>query len=112
MGVGCLLSPLVFSRLDVKSANVTFLTFHCIIMAGLGLVFLYPLLVFLQLPCLVLSALFFGLAIRPVPFVLMSSIFPLKMKSLGVATSKISRAVSLLVLMKVKSSTVGKKIFI
>ena len=103
MGVGCLFSPLVFSRLDVKWANMISLASHAILMTGLGLVFLYPALSAAQLPCLVLSALCFGFAIRPVPFVLMATIFPVKMKSLGVATSQISRAISLLVLMKVKT---------
>ena len=101
MGLGCLLSPLVFSYLDVKFINVIFLSIHCLSMVVFGLVFLYPLLSVLQLPCLVLSALSYGLGLRPVPFVLMSSIFPLRMKSLGVAASQSCRALSLLVLMKV-----------
>merc|ERR1711874_439223 len=67
----------------------------------MGLSFMFPSLTSLSIPCLVFSGLCYGLGVGPVSFVLMSSLYPQKMKSAGVAVSQTCRA--LIVLIQLKS---------
>ena len=72
-------------------------------MLGLGLSFLQPSLgSYLSLPCLLVAGASYGLGVGPASFILMSSIFTQKNKSLGVAMSQISRTTFVLAQMKVR----------
>ena len=70
-------------------------------MMAMGLSFMFPTLSILSIPCLVLSGLCYGLGVGPVSFVLMSSLYPQKMKSAGVAVSQTSKAIIVLLQLKV-----------
>ena len=76
-------------------------------MLGLGLSFLQPSLgPYLSLPCLLVAGASYGLGVGPASFILMSSIFTQKNKSLGVAMSQISRTTFVLAEMKVRVTVI------
>ena len=71
-------------------------------MLGLGLGFLYPSLgSYVSIPCLVVAGASYGLGVGPVANVLMSSLFPQKIKSLGLAVSNTVHALVIFSLLKV-----------
>ena len=72
-------------------------------MLGLGLSFLYPdtLGSYLSIPCLVVAGASYGMGVGPVANVLMSSLFPQKIKSLGLAISNALHALVFFTLLKV-----------
>ena len=92
--VGYLASTPLLSRLDCKYINIIFLTSMSVSMLGLGLSFLYPLHLgsYVAIPCVVVAGASYGLGVGPVPFILMSSLFTQRWKSLGVAFAQTSRA--------------------
>ena len=102
MTVGFMVSPLLQSRLDCKYINMIFLGSMSASMLGLGLSFLYPSLgSYLSIPCLVVAGASYGLGVGPVPYILMSSLFTQNNKSVGVAISQTSRALTAFTQIKV-----------
>ena len=70
-------------------------------MLGLGLGFLYPSLgSYVSIPCLVVAGASYGMGVGPVANVLMSALFPQKIKSLGLAISNTMHALVLFGLVK------------
>ena len=98
---GYLVSTVILSKLDCRIVNITFLVLNSLTMMMMGLSFMFPNLSILSIPCLVLSGLCYGLGVGPVSFVLMSSLYPQKMKSAGVAVSQTSKAIIVLLQLKV-----------
>ena len=94
MTLGFLVSPFLQSRLDCKYINIIFLASMSVSMLGLGLSLLYPshLGSYVSIPCVVVAGASYGLGVGPVPFILMSSLFTQRWKSLGVAFAQTSRA--------------------
>ena len=71
-------------------------------MLGLGFSFLYPaILAYLSIPCLVVAGASYGMGVGPVANVLMSALFPQKIKSLGLAISNAVHALVFFTLLKV-----------
>ena len=104
MTLGFLVSPFLQSRLDCKYINIIFLTTMSASMLGLGLSFLYPSLgPALSIPCLVVAGASYGLGVGPVPYILMTTLFTQKNKSIGAAISQTSRALTGFAHMKVPS---------
>ena len=104
MTVGFMVSPLLQSRLDCKYINMIFLSSMSASMLGLGLSFLYPSLgSTLSIPSLVVAGASFGLGVGPVPYILMTTLFTQKNKSIGAAISQTSRALTGFAHMKVPS---------
>ena len=104
MTLGFLVSPLLQSRLDCKYINMIFLSSMSVSMLGLGLSFLYPTLgSYLSIPCLVVAGASYGLGVGPVPYILMTTLFTQKNKSIGAAISQTSRALTGFAHMKVPS---------
>ena len=102
MTLGFMASPLMQSRLDCKYINIIFLTTMSASMLGLGLSFLYPSLgPALSIPCLVVAGASYGLGVGPVVYILMTALFTQKNKSVGVAISQTSRALTGFAQMKV-----------
>ena len=102
MTLGFLVSPLLQSRLDCKYINMIFLSSMSVSMLGLGLSFLRPSLgPALAIPCLVVAGASYGLGVGPVVFILMTALFTQKNKSVGVAISQTSRALTGFAQMKV-----------
>ena len=102
MTLGFMVSPLLQSRLDSKYINIIFLGSMSASMLGLGLSFLYPSLgSYLSIPCLVGAGASYGLGVGPVPYILMSSLFTQNNKSVGVAISQTSRALTAFTQIKV-----------
>ena len=100
--VGYLASTPLLSRLDCKYINIIFLSSMSASMLGLGLGFLYPSLgPALSIPCLVVAGASYGLGVGPVPYILMSSLFTQNNKSVGVAISQTSRALTAFTQIKV-----------
>ena len=93
--------------MDCKYINMIFLTSIAMAMAGIGVSFTFPSLLGPQLtiPCLVVAGASYGLGVGPVSFVLMSSLFSQKNKSLGVAFAQTTRQIAVLVQVKVVSMT-------
>ena len=108
--LGYLGSPLLLSRMDCKYINMIFLTSIAMAMAGIGVSFQFPGLLGprLTLPCLVVAGASYGLGVGPVSFVLMSSLFSQKNKSLGVAFAQTTRQIAVLVQVKVVSMIYNK----
>ena len=102
--MGILVSPLVLARFDPRLIFMTGLGLTSLCMLGLGMSFLFPVSLgsSLALPCLVAGGLIFGLGVGPVPYILMSSLFTQKNKSVGSAIAQTFRALSVLVQMKVR----------
>ena len=102
MTLGFLVSPFLQSRLDCKYINMIFLSSMSASMLGLGLSFLYPSLgPALSIPCLVVAGASYGLGVGPVVYILMTALFTQKNKSVGVAISQTSRALTGFAQMKV-----------
>ena len=103
--LGYLGSPLLLSRMDCKHINMIFLTSIALSMAGIGASFHLPSLPgpWLAIPCLVVAGASYGLGVGPVSFVLMSSLFTQKNKSLGVAFAQTTRQAAVLIQVKVVS---------
>ena len=115
--VGYLVSSFILSKLDCRIVNIIFLILNSLSMMMMGLSFMFPSLTSLSIPCLVFSGLCYGLGVGPVSFVLvkhfyqkiillfvpsqMSSLYPQKMKSVGVAVSQTCRAIIVLIQLKV-----------
>ena len=101
--LGYLGSPLLLSRLDCKHINMIFLTSIALSMAGIGASFRFPGLLgpWVSIPCLVVAGASYGLGVGPVSFVLMSSLFTQKNKSLGVAFAQTTRQTAVLFQVKV-----------
>ena len=91
--------------MDCKYINMIFLTSIAMAMAGIGVSFTFPGLLgpHLTIPCLVVAGASYGLGVGPVSFVLMSSLFSQKNKSLGVAFAQTTRQIAVLVQVKVVS---------
>ena len=90
------------SRLDCKHINFIFYISMAVSMLGLGLSFLYPSLgSYVSIPCLVVAGASYGMGVGPVANVLMSALFPQKIKSLGLAISNTMHALVLFGLVKV-----------
>ena len=102
MTLGFLISAPLQTKLDCKHINMIFLTTMSLSMLGLGLSFLYPVILgsYLSIPCLVVTGASYGLGVGPVAFVLMASLFPQKNKSLGVAISQTMHALVIFSLLK------------
>ena len=98
---GYLVSSFILSKLDCRIVNIIFLILNSLSMMVMGLSFMFPSLTSLSIPCLVFSGLCYGLGVGPVSFVLMSSLYPQKMKSAGVAVSQTCRALIVLIQLKV-----------
>ena len=98
---GYLVSSLILSKLDCRIVNIIFLILNSLSMVAMGLSFMFPSLTSLSIPCLVIAGLCYGLGVGPVSFVLMSSLYPQKMKSAGVAVSQTCRALIVLIQLKV-----------
>ena len=102
MTLGYLVSPVLVARLDCKYIALTFLASMSASMLGVGLSFLYPSLgPALAIPCLVVAGASYGLGVGPVPYILMSSLFTQNNKSVGVAISQTSRALTAFTQIKV-----------
>ena len=99
---GYLVSPFILAKLDCRIVNMIFLVLNSLAMLVLGLSFMFPVLSSLSIPCLVVSALCYGLGVGPVSYVLMSSLYPQKMKSAGVALSQSCKAFIVLMQLKVR----------
>merc|ERR1712183_1150939 len=93
---GYLVSSFILSKLDCRIVNIIFLIPTSLAMMVMGLSFMFPSLTTLSIPSLVFSGLCYGLGVGPVSFVLMSSLYPQKMKSVGVAVSQTCRALIVL----------------
>ena len=100
--LGYLLSPLLLARLDCRYLNTIFLSLTGLGMLLLGLSLTKPSLAFLSVPCLVITGLSYGLGVGPAAYVLMSTIFTQKMKSTGVTTGQVVKAVMVTLQLKVK----------
>ena len=92
--VGYLLTPVLQSRFDSRDINAVFLLVSSISMLGMGLSFTFPSLSMLSLPCLVVSSLSYGLEVGPSCYILMSSLFTQQMKTTGMVTGQVARALS------------------
>jgi len=98
--LGYVVSPFILSRLDCRPHFVIFILIIAASTLTMGLSILFPTLSFLSLPSLVLVGGVYGLGVGPVPFVLMSTLFPQKYKSIGLATSQIARALAVCLQLK------------
>ena len=100
--VGYSISAPLQSRLDCKHINFIFYIAKAFSMLGLGFSFLYPSLgSYVSIPCLVVAGASYGMGVGPVANVLMSALFPQKIKSLGLAISNTMHALVLFGLVKV-----------
>ena len=70
-------------------------------MAVMGLSLTWPSLAWLSTPCLVITGLSYGLGVGPAAYVLMSTIFTQKMKSTGVTTGQVVKAIMVTLQLKV-----------
>ena len=102
--VGYVFSPLILSRLDCRPHFIVFLMIFTGSMLVIGSTTLFPSLKFLAIPALVLNGSCYGLGVGPVPFVLMSTLFPQKYKSIGLAASQLTRTLAVCVQLKVSSN--------
>ena len=99
--LGYLSSPLLLTRLDCRHLNTIFLSLTGLGTALLGLSLSLPDLAWLSVPCLVITGLSYGLGVGPAAYVLMSTIFTQKMKSTGVTTGQVVKAVMVTLQLKV-----------
>ena len=60
----------------------------------MGLSFTFPSLSVAKLPCLVVSGLSYGLGVGPAAYILMSSLFTQHMKTAGMVTGQVVRALA------------------
>jgi len=98
--LGYVVSPFILSRIDCRPHFVIFLLAIASGTLSMGLSILFPALSFLSLPSLILVGGFYGLGVGPVPFVLMSTLFPQKYKSMGLASSQVARAITVCLQLK------------
>ena len=75
-------------------------------MMTMGLSFTYPALSLLTIPSLVVAGLSYGLGVGPAPNILMSTLFTQNMKTNGVTTGRIARALVNTIQLKVTESLV------
>ena len=99
--LGYLASPLLLARLDCRHLNTLFLSLTGLGMALMGLSLSWPSLASLSVPCLVMTGLSYGLGVGPAAYVLMSTIFTQKMKSTGVTTGQVVKAIMVTLQLKV-----------
>ena len=67
----------------------------------MGLSFTFPSLSLAMVPCLVVSGLSYGLGVGPASYILMSSLFTQHMKTTGMVTGQVARALVNTVQLKV-----------
>ena len=96
------MSPLILSRFDCRPHFTTFLLIMACSTLVMGVSLLFPSLSFLSIPSLVLAGGSYGLGVGPVPFVLMSSLFPQKYKSVGITSAQITRSLVVCIQLKVE----------
>ena len=70
-------------------------------MLMMGLSFTFPSLSVAMVPCLVVSGLCYGLGVGPASYILMSSLFTQHMKTTGMVTGQVVRALANTVQLKV-----------
>ena len=99
--LGYLSSPLLLTRLDCRHLNTIFLSLTGLGMFVMGLSLTWSSLAWLSTPCLVMTGLSYGLGVGPSAYVLMSTIFTQKMKSTGVTTGQVVKAIMVTVQLKV-----------
>ena len=98
------MSPLLLARVDCRYINIIFLLITGITMFCMGLSFMFPSLLGSRasLPCLIISGALYGLGVGPVTFIMSATLFTQKKKSVGVAMGQTTRALMVLLQMKVK----------
>ena len=102
--VGFLVSPFLQARFDCKDISAVFLLVTSLSMMTMGLSFTYPALSLLTIPSLVVAGLAYGLGVGPAPNILMATLFTQNMKTNGVTTGRIARALVNTIQLKVKQS--------
>ena len=105
--LGYLLTPLLQSRFDSRDINSVFLLVSSLSMLMMGLSFTFPTLSMAKLPCLVVSSLSYGLGVGPTCYILMSSLFTQQMKTTGMVTGQVVRALVNTVQLKVHTNQAG-----
>ena len=75
-------------------------------MALMGLSLSWPPLSSLSIPCLVMTGLSYGLGVGPAAYVLMSTIFTQRMKSTGLTTGQVVKAIMVTLQLKVMELSV------
>merc|ERR1711915_451596 len=98
--VGYVFSPLILSRLDCRPHFIIFLMIFTGSMLVIGSTTLFPSLKCLAIPALILNGSCYGLGVGPVPYVLMSTLFPQRYKSTGLAATQITRALAVCIQVK------------
>ena len=109
--VGYLLTPLLQSRFDCRDINAVFLLVNALSMLMIGLSFTFPSLSMLSLPCLVVSSLSYGLGVGPTSYILMSTLFTQQMKTTGMVTGQVVRALVNTVQLKVHEQSSVKNFY-
>ena len=104
MTVGYLLTPLLQSRFDCRDINAVFLLVSTLSMLMMGLSFTLPSLSTAMLPCMVVSGLSFGVGVGPASYILMSTLFTQHMKTTGMVTGQVVRALVNTVQLKVQTN--------
>ena len=89
-----------------------FLLVTSLSMMTMGLSFTYPALSLLTIPSLVVAGLSYGLGVGPAPNILMSTLFSQNMKTTGVTTGRVARALVNTVQLKVAESHWSRSIHI
>ena len=102
MTVGYLLTPLLQSRFDCRDINAVFLLVSSLSMLMMGLSFTLPSLS--MLPCLVVSGLSFGVRVGSTSYILMSTLFTQHMKTTGMVSGQVMRALVNTVQLKVHTN--------
>ena len=99
----------LLSLLDCKDINIIFLTTISVSMTGMGFSFLFPTLgPQLAIPCLVVAGASYGLGVGPVSFILMSSLFTQKNKTLGAVFAQTTKALTIFLQVKVKLNELAR----
>ena len=102
--VGYLLTPLLQSRFDCRDINAVFMLGTAVSMLMMGLSFTFPSLSMAMLPCLVVSSFFYGIGVGPTCYILMSTLFTQHMKTTGMVTGQVVRALVNTVQLKVQTN--------
>ena len=92
------------SRFDCKNISAFFLLLTSLSMLTMGLSFTYPAMSLLTIPSLVVAGLSYGLGVGPAPNILMSTLFTQNMKTTGVTTGRVARALVNTIQLKVAES--------
>ena len=98
------MSPFLQARFDCKDISAVFLLVTSLSMLTMGLSFTYPALSLLTIPSLVVAGLSYGLGLGPAPNILMSTLFSQNMKTTGITTGLVIRALVNTVQFKVGTS--------